>query len=67
MNGFFNKLFSDSKEVSSKRFIAITALVLLIVVVLAAILGHMVSDGTFYGLIALITGNSAMTLGEKKE
>ena len=67
MKDFFKKLFSDSREVSSKRVIAVIALFLLIAVIIAIILGKVVDSSNVYALIGLITGNSAMTLGERKQ
>ncbi len=65
MKVFFRKLLSDSKEVSSKRTIAIVALLLLIAVVAAVIYGKVIDSSIIYALTGLTTGNSALTLGER--
>lgn len=62
MGNFIGKLVSDSNEVSSKRVIAIIGTVLLVIVVIAILYGIAVQNELLYSLIALISGNSAMTL-----
>ena len=67
MRNFFKKLLSSSGgEASSKRFNSLAALVMLCGVIVAAILGHPVSDSIIYTLSGLIIGSSALTLAEKK-
>ena len=65
MKNFIATMLSDSKAVSSKRTIAIVALLLLVAVVAAVIIGKIVDSSVFYALTGLITGNSALTLGER--
>ena len=62
MGDFIRKMVSDSNEVSSKRVIAIIGTLLLVVVVGAILYGIKVQNELIYSLIALISGNSAMTL-----
>jgi len=62
MGDFIRKMVSDSNEVSSKRVIAIIGTLLLVVVVGGILYGIKVQNELIYSLIALISGNSAMTL-----
>lgn len=62
MKQFISDLFSDSPKVSSKRFIALTSLLMLFILIIGVLFGVNVPNELFYSLVALITGSSAMTL-----
>ena len=66
MKGFINKLFSDSGEVSSKRFIAIIgALVLFVVILYSQLKGKPVDYHVYDGLIIVVLGAAGITAFEK--
>ena len=65
MKEFFKKLLSDSSEVSSKRFTSLYSLGLFTAVVIVSLFGIAVPQYIVYGLVVLITGSAALTLGEK--
>jgi hypothetical protein len=59
-------LTGSNTSISSKRFIAIVCLFLLIAVVIVNLSGVVVADVIYYTLAGLITGNSALTLVPQK-
>ena len=65
MASFFQKLLSNSDEVSSKRFISLYALLLLTAVLIAIGQGKVYSDGVIIALCSLVLGSSAITILSK--
>jgi len=65
MASFFQKLLSNSGEVSSKRFISLYALLLLTAVLIAMGQGKVYSDGVIIALCSLVLGSSAITILSK--
>jgi len=64
---FFKRLLDGQDELSSKRFISLTSLIVFFGVVICAIFGLNVSDTIIYSLITLILGNATLTLFTKKD
>jgi hypothetical protein len=65
MKEFIKKLFSDSPEVSSKRFIAIAGLFLLLLAELAIFIKIAVPMALIYSLVGLISAAAGLTTIEK--
>lgn len=66
MKDFFQKLLSNSDDVSSKRFISLYALGLLTYVVIRiTVFNSIVSDGVVIALSSLVLGSSAITVLSK--
>ena len=64
---YLKNLINADKPESSKRFIALVALVIYIIVVLYGVFFKIAIDNTIiYSLVSLILGTSAMTLVQNK-
>ncbi len=65
---YLKNLINSNKPESSKRFIALVALLMYIIVVLYGVFTKISIDSTIiYSLVSLILGSSAMTLIQNKQ
>jgi len=65
---YLKNLINSNKPESSKRFIALVALLMYIIVVLYGVFTKTSIDSTIiYSLVSLILGSSAMTLIQNKQ
>lgn len=66
MKGFFLSLVNASTDISSKRFISLTSLILFFVIVIYSVFfSKTVDSNIIYALVSLILGSSVMTLARK--
>jgi formate hydrogenlyase subunit 3/multisubunit Na+/H+ antiporter MnhD subunit len=64
MLDFFKKMFSDSGEVSSKRFAGILALLIAIVLGFVDTYGHKVSEPIFNSFLLYSAGALGLTIAD---
>lgn len=62
---FFKKLIDGNDTMSSKRFISLVALCLIILVVFKSVSGIIIQPEIIYALITLILGQTTATIFEK--
>ena len=64
MLDFFKKLFSDSSEVSSKRFVGVLALFVAVVLAVIDTYGHKVSEAIFNSFLLYSAGALGLTIAD---
>lgn len=64
MLDFFKKLFSDSSEVSSKRFVGVLALFVAVVLATIDTYGHKVSEAIFNSFLLYSAGALGLTIAD---
>lgn len=62
MNEFIKSLLSEQGTISSKRFISLVCLLLLVLVVVSSLFKIIVPDNIIYSILSGLLGSSAMTL-----
>jgi|APCry1669189440_1035222.scaffolds.fasta_scaffold43264_3 hypothetical protein len=64
MLDFFKKLFSDSGDVSSKRFVGVLALFVAIVLGFIDTYGHKISEAVFNSFLLYSAGALGLTIAD---
>lgn len=64
MLDFFKKMFSDSTEVSSKRFVGVLSLFVAIVLAVIDTYGHKVSEAIFNSFLLYSAGALGLTIAD---
>ena len=64
MLDFFKKLFSDSGDVSSKRFVGILALLVAIILGFIDTYGHKISEAVFNSFLLYSAGALGLTIAD---
>jgi hypothetical protein len=64
MLDFFKKMFSDSSEVSSKRFVGVSALFVAVVLAIIDTYGHKISEAIFNSFLLYSAGALGLTIAD---